>query len=286
MSTRPATRRLGNKRRRLLMTIAEHALLICIAIIMLFPLVAVVGTALMTPQQALTGSVVPHPVRWENFVDVFRAVPLARYYLNTIVIAVTSMLAMLASAVPAAYALSCLRIPGKRIFVILIVAAMMLPGQVTVIPMYVLWAHLHLVGTPLPLILPNLFLDAFSVFLLRQFFVSVPASYIEAARIDGAGEVRTLLNVFLPLVKSGIAAVCLFSFFYSWNDYFNPLLYLGDNQDWYTLSIALANFHSTHGVDWSLTMAATLLFVAPVLVLFFLAQRAFIQGISLTGVKG
>jgi multiple sugar transport system permease protein len=142
------------------------------------------------------------------------------------------------------------------------------------------------VGTPLPLVVPPLLMDAFSIFLLRQFFITVPRSYLESARLDGASELQILIRVFLPMVRSAVAAVALFAFFYAWNDYFNPLLYLGSNSDWYTLSVALANFRTAHGVEWNLMMAATLIFILPVIVVFFFAQKVFVEGISLTGVKG
>jgi multiple sugar transport system permease protein len=163
---------------------------------------------------------------------------------------------------------------------------MMLPAQVTVVPLYVMYAKLHLVGTLWPLIIPNWFGDAFSIFLLRQFFMTIPEEYSDAARVDGCGELRIMLTVVLRLAKPAIAAVALFSFLYAWNDFFGPLLYTGENDAHWTLSVGLANFRSLHQVEWNVTMAATLLVMIPVILLFFAAQKAFVEGVTLTGVKG
>jgi multiple sugar transport system permease protein len=157
---------------------------------------------------------------------------------------------------------------------------------VTVVPLYVMWAKLHLVGTLWPLIIPNCFGDAFAIFLLRQFFLTIPEEYIDAARVDGCGELRILTTVVVRLAKPAIAAVALFSILYTWNDFFLPLLYVGENPDNWVASIGLAQFRNLHQVQWPLTMAATLLIMAPVIILFFLAQRAFVEGVTLTGVKG
>ncbi|BDI22178.1 carbohydrate ABC transporter permease [Herbiconiux sp. L3-i23] len=279
----PAKRRLS--RRSILGGIARHSLLIALLIVFLAPLFFIVTTALMTDQQALTSNLIPDPINWANFAEVFDRIPLVRYVANTVLIAVATTVFAIVSSVPVAYALATFKFKGRRALWIAIIAAMMLPPQVTIVPLYVMWAQVGAVGTPLPLIVPALFGDAFTIFLLRQFFVSVPRSYIDAARIDGAGEFRILWSVFMPMVRPAIVAAGLFAFFFAWNDFFNPLLYLGSNQEWYTLSIGLSQFRSVYAVQWNLAMAATLLFVLPVVVLFFFAQKQFVQGIALTGVK-
>lgn len=277
--------RRSGRRTRLLDTVGRHAILIAVLIVFLMPVVFILTTGVMTDGQALTRDLVPHPVQWSNFAEVFRTVPLARYLFNTVLIAVLFTLFSIASSVPVAYALAKFRFRGRIPLFFAFIAAMMLPPQVTVVPLYVMYAHLGWTGTPLPLIIPGLFGDAFTIFLLRQFFVSVPQAYLDAARIDGTGEFRLLWSVFLPMVKPAIAAAGLFAFFFCWNDFFNPLLYLGSNPDWSTLSIALSQFRTVHAVQWNLAMAATVLFVLPVVVLFFFAQRQFVQGIALSGVK-
>lgn len=270
----------------LLGAVANHSILIAVLIIFISPLFFIVMTALMTDRQALSSAFWPEPFRWSNFVDVFTAVPLLRYLANTFLIAGLSTLFSILSSIPVAYALARFQFRARGPLLVVVIAGMMLPPQVTIVPLYVMFADLGWVGSPLPLIVPALFGDFFTIFLLRQFFVTVPTEYTDAARVDGASELRILRSVFLPMVKPSIAAASLFAFFYSWNDFFNPLLYLGSSPEWYTLSIALAQFRTAYAVQWNLAMAATILFVLPVIVLFFFAQRSFVQGIALTGVKG
>jgi multiple sugar transport system permease protein len=276
----------AHRRRRLLVSIAEHSLLIVLAICFLAPFVFILLTSLMSNQQALSSDLWPHPFEPENFLKVFREEPVARYAFNSFTYASLATIGMLVSSIPAAYALSVLRWRGRNVVMVLVLTAMMLPEQVTIIPIYVLFSKLHLVGTLWPLIVPNWLGDAFSIFLLRQFFLTIPSEYADAARIDGCGELRVLTRVYLRLAKPAIAAVALFMFFFCWNDFFGPLIYTGETPAHWTLSVGLAQFRTVHHVDWNLTMAATLLFMAPVIAVFFAAQKAFIEGVTLSGVKG
>src|SRR4029453_9060015 len=163
---------------------------------------------------------------------------------------------------------------------------LMLPPVVAVVPLYVMWAKLHLVGGLGPLIIPAWFGDAFSIFLLRQFFLTIPEEYLDAARVDGCGELRILTTVVLRLAKPPTTAVPLFSALSPFNDSFLPLLYTGENPAHWPVSVGLSQYRNLHQVQWNLTMAATLVVMAPVIILFFLAQRAFVEGVTLTGVKG
>jgi multiple sugar transport system permease protein len=274
------------RRRRLLVAIADHSLLIAAALVFLAPFIFIVLTAFMTNEQALSPDLWPHPFRFQNFVDVFNEAPLWRYALNSLIYGGLATLFLLASSIPVAYALAKLRWRGREAAFLVVLVAMLLPPQVTVIPVYVMWAKVHLVGSLWPLILPNLLGDAFSIFLLRQFFLTIPDEYLDAARVDGCGEFRILTTVVLRLTKPAIAAVALFSFLFCFNDFFGPLLYTGESPDNWTLSVGLAQFRTIHQVQWNLTMAATLIVIAPVVLLFFFAQRAFVEGVTLTGVKG
>ena len=274
------------RRKRFLIAVADHSLLIAAAIMFLAPFVFIVLTSLMTNNQALSPRLWPEPFRWSNYTDVFHTAPIWRYALNTTYYAVLATVGVLVSSIPVAYALSRLRWKGRDIVFIAVLVAMMLPIQITVVPVYVLFSKLHLVGSLWPLIIPNFLGDAFSIFLLRQFFLTIPEEYLDAARVDGCGELRILATVVTRLAKPAIAAVALFSFLYTFNDFFLPLLYVGENPDHWVLSIGLSEFRSLHQVQWNLTMAATLLVMAPVILLFFLAQRAFVEGVTLTGVKG
>jgi multiple sugar transport system permease protein len=274
------------RRRRFLIAVADHSLLIAVSIMFLAPFVFIGLTSLMTNEQALSPRLWPEPFQWGNFVDVFQTAPIWRYALNTMLYAGLATVGVLVSSIPVAYALSRLRWRGRDAVFVLVLVALILPFQVTVIPIYVLFAKLHLVGSLWPLIIPNFLGDAFSIFLLRQFFLTIPEEYADAARVDGCGEIRILCSVFLRLAKPAIAAVALFSFLFCFNDFFGPLLYTSENADNWTLSLGLSQFRTIYQVEWNLTMAATLLFMAPVIVLFFLAQRAFVEGVTLTGVKG
>jgi multiple sugar transport system permease protein len=206
--------------------------------------------------------------------------------------ATLATIGVLVSSIPVAYALAKLRWRGRNAVMLVVLVALMLPPQVSVVPLYVMWAKLgnaigfHFVGSLWPLIIPAWFGDAFSIFLLRQFFMTIPEEYLDAARVDGCGELRILTTVVLRLAKPAIAAVALFSVLYTFNDFFLPLLYLSDNPGNWVVSLGLSQYRSLHQVQWNLTMAATLLVMAPVIVVFFLAQRAFVEGVTLTGVKG
>ena len=274
------------RRRRFLIAVAEHSLLIAAAIAFLAPFVFITLTALMTNNQALSSSLWPHPFAWHNFVTVFTKAPLWRWTLNTLEYAVLATIGVVLSSVPVAYALARLRWRGRGAAFMVVLVALMLPPQVTVVPLYVMWAKLHLIGTLWPVIIPNWLGDAFSIFLLRQFFLTIPEEYLDAARVDGCGELRILTTVVTRLAKPAIAAVALFSFLYTFNDFFLPLLYVGGQPNHWVLSLGLSEFRSLHQVEWNLTMAATLLVMAPVVILFFLAQKAFVEGVTLTGVKG
>jgi multiple sugar transport system permease protein len=274
------------RRRRFLLTVADHSLLIAAAIAFLAPVGFIALTTLMTTEQALSPRLWPEPFQWGNFVEVFQKAPLWRWALNSFMYSSLATLGLLLSSIPVAYAFSRLRWRGRDTVFLVVLVALMLPPQVTVVPLYVLWAKLELVGTLWPLIIPNWFGDAFAIFLLRQFFLTIPQEYVDAARVDGCGELRILVTVVTRLAKPAIAAVALFSVLYTWNDFFLPLLYVGENPDNWVASIGLSQFRSLHQVQWNLTMAATLLVMAPVIVLFFLAQRAFVEGVTLTGVKG
>jgi multiple sugar transport system permease protein len=280
------------RRRRLLMGIANHAVLIAVSCAFLVPVAFMLATALMTDSQALSPRVWPDPVEWGNFKTVYDQVPLVRYTLNSFTYAALSTVGVVLSCVPVAYALSRIAWRGRNLVLLLILATIMLPDQVTSVPRYVIfardldWTGVDWIGTLKPLIVPSFFGDAFSIFLLRQFFLTIPDELSDAMRVDGGGELQILWRVIVPLAKPAIAAVALFNFIYAWDDFFGPLVYAGENPGAWTLSMALSQFRLLHHVQWNLTMAASLMFMLPVVLLFFLAQRVFIEGITLTGVKG
>ena len=274
------------RRQRMLQGVARHAVLIGVGIVFVSPFVFVIFTALMTRDQALTRAIWPSPFRFQNFYDVLDQQPLLRWTWNTFLISSLSSIGVVLSCTPPAYALARMRFRGRNAVFLLVLSTMMLPIQVTIIPLYVLFSHLGWIGSLKPLIIPGFFGDAFSIFLLRQFFMTIPNALTDAARVDGASELRLMLRVVVPLAKPALVAVFLFNFLYCWNDLFAPLLYLGANPDSYTISLGLSEFRSSRHVDYELMMAACVLFTLPVTVLFFLAQRAFVEGVTVTGVKG
>jgi multiple sugar transport system permease protein len=286
-ATGPAERTKIRRARRqsVLSVVAERSVLIVIGAMFLAPLIFVLLTAMMTTGQAAGPRLWPSPFHLQNFADVFSQAGLVRATINTFLYAFLSTVGVVISSVPAAYALSRLQWRGRGVAFVLVLATMMLPVQVTAVPLYVMFAKLHLLGTLGPLIIPSFFGDAFTIFLLRQFLLTIPQEYVDAARCDGCSEWRILLKIVVPLAKPAIAAVSLFSFLYAWNDFFGPLLYAGENSKAWTVSVALSNLRGQHHVQWNLTMAATVLFMLPVIILFFFAQRAFVEGVTLTGVK-
>ena len=271
---------------RTLIWIARHSIAIALCVMFLAPVVFVAITSFMSSRQALTSNYWPTIWHLDNYTEVFRQTPLARYLWNTVLYAGLATGLMLLSSIPAAYALAKLRWRGRSTIFIVIICMMMLPPQVTTVPLYLMWASYGLTGTLWPLILPMLLGDAFSIFLLRQFLLTIPDEYLDAARVDGCGEWRTLLRVVIPMARPGIAAAAMFQFFFAWNDYYGPLLYTSENESSWTLSLGLASFRSMHHVDWNLVYAATMLSLVPIVVVFFFAQKAFVQGVTLTGVKG
>jgi len=278
------------RRHRMLVSMANHSVAFVLAVIFLAPFVFVLLTALMTRQQALSSRLWPHPFQWSNFSVIFHIFPMWRYALNSTIYAVLSTVGVVLSSIPVAYALSRLQWRGRQAVFIVVLATLMLPSQVTIVPLYVIFVRLHWIGSLKPLIVPAFFGDAFSIFLLRQFFLTIPQELSDAARVDGAGEFQIMTRVIVPLAKAGIAAVALFQFLYAWNDFFNPLVFSGNNPNAVTVAVGLSQLVSSEqvhlGVLWNIDMAASVLFMLPVIVLFFLAQRAFIEGVTLTGVKG
>ncbi|MDR0782267.1 MAG: carbohydrate ABC transporter permease [Propionibacteriaceae bacterium] len=275
-----------NRRRSLAQLVADHTILVTLAIMFLAPFLFVLLTSLMTAGEA--GSRVFWPSSWhpENYVRVFQKLDMLRLYANSATYAGLATLFMLLSSIPAAYALARIKFRGSRLIFVIIIWAMMLPPQITTVPLYVMWSKLGLTGSLWPLILPNLLGDAFSVFLLRQFFLTIPKEYSESAKLDGCGHFQIMTRVVMPMAKPGIAAAAIFLFFWSWNDYYGPLLYTSQNPKAWPISYALATFRTTKNVDWDLTMAAAILAMIPVILIFFAAQKVFVQGITLTGVKG
>ena len=274
------------RRRSFAGIVADHSIAIALGVMFLAPFFFVFLTSFMTASEAGTRSFWPTSWHPENYLQVFDKLDIWRLYGNSFTYAGLATAFMLLSSIPAGYALSRIDFRGSRVIFVIIICAMMLPPQITTVPLYVMWAHLHLTGSLWPLILPNVLGDAFSVFLLRQFMLTIPKEYTESAKLDGCGEFMTMLRIVVPMARPGIAAAAIFLFFNAWNDYYGPLLYTSENPKAWPISYALATLRTTRNVNWNLTMAASVLAMIPVLLIFFSAQKVFVQGVTLTGVKG
>jgi len=266
---------------------ASHAVLVAFGILFAAPFYWLVATALKPDAQIFRMPPVwiPSPPRWENFPRALSYVPFGLYTWNTLRICTLSVAGTLLSSSLVAYSLARLHWRGRELVFASLVATMILPSQVTLIPTFAFFKALGWLGTILPLVVPPFFGSAFNIFLLRQFFLTIPAELSDAARIDGCGEWGIYRRIMLPLSRPALATVGLFTFINAWNDFLGPLMYLTDDRS-YTLSLGLQRFVSQHSVEWGMLMAASCMMTMPVVVLFFLAQRTFIQGVALTGIRG
>lgn len=267
--------------------LASHALLIGIGLLFALPFYWLVSTAVKPDAQIFKMPPVwfPHPVVWANYPRALRYIPFALYTWNTVKICFYSVIGTLFSCSLAAYSLA--RIPwrGRNIVFATLIVSMILPAQVTMIPTFSIFKWLGWIGTILPLTAPAFLGNAFYIFLLRQFFMTIPRELSEAARMDGCNEFSVYWRIIMPLAKPALVTVGLFTFIGSWNDFLGPLLYLNDERT-YTLSMGLQRFVSQHGAEWAMLMAASTVMTLPIIIIFFLAQRTFIEGVTLTGIKG
>jgi multiple sugar transport system permease protein len=264
-----------------------HLWLVLVSGVMIAPLAWMVLTSLKSPEQITTApySWWPRPWHWENYAEAVRAIPFLRYLTNSVVLCLGSVLGTLVSCSLVAYGFARLRWPGRDLLFGLMIATMLLPWQVTMVPRFLLIRELGLYDTLGALIVPKFFGEAFYIFLLRQFFLTLPQEMIDAARVDGCSELGVLWRVVLPLARPALATVAVLEFIAAWNDYGGPLLYLNDPER-FPLAYGLEQFVSSHSSETHLLLAAAVLFTLPMLVLFFCAQRFFIRGIATTGLKG
>jgi multiple sugar transport system permease protein len=273
--------------RKVLNTIISHLVLLVGSFFFVAPMVFMVSTSLKATRQIAKWppELIPDPVIWRNYTDVFIYAPMHQYFFNTIFIIIPTIFGAAVVSSLAAYAFARLRAPGKNIIFMILISTMMLPAVVTMIPTYIIFAKLGWVGTFKPLIVPVLFGNAFYIFLMRQFFTTIPKELEDAALVDGCSRWRIFWTIIIPLAKPIMATVTVFAFMTAWNDFMGPLIYLG-NKSQYTLSLGLRVFVQTHRADWGMLMAASSMMVAPIILLFFVAQKQFVQGITLSGLKG
>lgn len=275
--------------------LALHATLIVLAIPFVLPLVFMVSTSLKGDKEIYaTGAagtyfslqtLIPKETAWNNYPKALEAAPFGTYLGNTLFLCVMNVIGAVLSSAVAAYGFARIRFRGRGVLFVLMISTMALPAQVTMIPVFAMYRGLGWYGSFLPLVVPLFFGMPFYIFLMTQFFKTIPEELAEAARIDGASEFRIFTQIALPLAKPALATCALFQFLWTWNDYFGPLLYL-NNPSRYTLAYGLQQFLSSYGGMWAQLMAGATIFTVPIIILFFLAQKTFIQGIATTGTKG
>ncbi|MFO7546750.1 MAG: carbohydrate ABC transporter permease [Trueperaceae bacterium] len=264
-----------------------YLVLVVGALFFLTPFAWMVSTSLKPDDQVflIPPTWIPDPPMWSNYVRLMTEIPFLRYLGNTVFVTVLSVTFYLASSAVVAYGFAKLRWPGRETFFYALLATMVLPPQVTLIPQFVMFQKLGWVGTFLPLIVPPLTGSAFAVFLLRQFYGAIPSEISDSARIDGASEWQIFTRIILPLARPALATAALFIFIWTWTDFLNPLIYLTDDRT-YTLAVGLQQLSSTRAAAWPLLMGGSLLMSLPIILLFFFAQKTFIEGVSTGGLKG
>lgn len=265
-----------------------YVVLCFLAVVLALPLFWLVTTSLKTGGQTflMPPKWIPDPFVWSNYSDAFRAVAFHEYFWNTIRIVFFATTGALLTASLAAFAFARLRFPLRGTLFVMVLSTIMLPSIVTLIPTFIVFRTLGWIDTFLPLIVPLWFGGgAFNIFLFRQFFMTIPLELDEAARIDGASNLRIYWGVILPLSKPVIATIAVFAFIHNWNDFFEPLIYLQSPENW-TMAIGLRGFRDLYSTQWNLMMAASTAMIMPLLVLFFLAQRYFVSGIQMSGLAG
>ncbi|MFK3935932.1 carbohydrate ABC transporter permease [Alkalihalobacillus sp. NPDC078783] len=275
------------KKSRTIDRIMIYALLIGFSILFILPFIWLISTSLKTESQAITypPSILPSPIDWGNYKEVFELVPFLRFYMNTIIVTGFTVLGTIISSSIVAYAFARIKGRGRNFWFVILLSTMMLPPQVTMIPVYLIFSNLGWVNTFLPLIVPAFFGNAFFIFLLRQFFKAIPKELEESAIIDGCSTFGVFWRIVVPLSKPALLTVGILSFMGSWNDFLTPLIYLNDTSK-YTLALGIQLFNGQLNMQWGPMMAASTMVILPLVLIFFFAQKHFIEGIALSGIKG
>jgi len=249
------------------------------------PFLWLVLTSLKPPAEVFDKNWLPEPFYPQNYADVFNNRPVGRWIFNSFVVAILAVVSVIFSSSLVAYGFARLRFRGNKQLFALVMSTYLLPSIITLVPTFLIWKELGAINTFFPLWAGNLFGSAFYIFMLRQFLFTIPQDLVDAARVDGAGYFRIYWSIMLPLIKPAIAAVAVFEFGAKWNDFFTPLIYI-NSTDLYTMALGLSTFKEELDQQWALWMAGSVVMTIPMIVLFFLAQRYFIEGVTTTGLKG
>ncbi len=267
--------------------VITYVLLIAGGLILIIPFAWLISTSLKPPTEVYAFPIkwIPNPPVWDNYLQVFQQSPFARYLLNTAILTSIGVIGSLTGSSIAAYAFARMEFRGKRVMFAVMLATLMIPIWTVLIPTYIFFEKLGWLNTYLPLLVPAFFATPFNTFLMRQFFLTIPLELEEAARVDGASRWYTFVRIILPLARPALLIISIFAFFYYWNEFLLPLLYI-QSQNLLPVSVGVANFVSSQQANFPLEMAASAIALAPPLILFFVFQRWFIQGIVVSGVKG
>ncbi|MCM3781751.1 carbohydrate ABC transporter permease [Neobacillus mesonae] len=268
-------------------TLLLHVVLIIGACIMALPFVWMLLSSLKDLSQVFVvpPKWIPDPFVWTNFRDSLTALPFGRAYLNSLYINVIVVLCQLITCSMAAYAFAKIKFPLREPLFVMFLATMMVPGQVTIIPLYLMFKNIGWLDSHLAIIVPSALLNAFGVFLLRQFFRGIPKDMEEAAIVDGAGRLTIYAKIMLPLIKPALSALGIFTFLGMWNNFFNPLIFLNSPEK-FTVPMMLNLYRGMYSTDWTLMMAGASIALIPVLIVYVIGQRYIIEGVTLSGIKG
>lgn len=274
-----------HQRQNLLTSGLVYLLLLLGAVIMVGPFVWMLSTALKIPAQQFNRALLPNPITLANFQQLWSQLPFGQLMFNSFKIGILATCGQLLTCSMAAFAFAVVQFRGRQILFLALLATLMIPFQVTLVPNFLLFKWLGLIGTQVPLWLPGFWGGAFGTFLLRQYFLTIPFDLAESARVDGASLIIIFWKIYLPLARPALAALALFSFMGSWNDLLGPLIYMPTDLKQTTLTVGLALFQTQYAGRWTIMMAGALVSIAPIILLFLIAQRQFIEGIALSGVK-
>ncbi len=279
---------MSNNNRQFYKNALTYAALIVVSVIILIPFYWMVSTSLkhQTKIFAFPPQWIPNPIQWSNYAQVFEEQPFHLYFYNSAYIAIIVTLGTCVFAALAGYAFAKIAFPLKNVIFLILLSSMMIPTEVTALPLFIWMSNMGLVNTHFPLIVPPM-LGAggmFGVFLLRQFYITVPNDLDEAAKIDGCTPWMTFWRIMIPLAKPALATLTIFTFLNSWNEFFEPLIYLSSDE-LFTLPLALSLFTDQSGTQWHTLMAASVMATLPLLLVFFAAQKKFIEGVAMTGLK-
>ncbi len=278
----------SRRRQDLLLKTAVYLVLMIGAFGVMLPFFWMISTSLKKPGTEFTFPIewIPVPPRFGNYQNAWTILPFNQWLFNTVRITGLSILGHIVSCAIVGFGFARIRFPGRDAIFLLVLATMMLPYPSIIVPLFILFRKLGWINTILPLVVPTFFAtSAFYIFLLRQFFMTLPLELDDAARVDGCSTFGIFYRICVPLIKPALGIILVFSFMHHWNDFLGPLIFLGD-LDQYTLALGLRFFQGQHRVEWTLLMAASLIILSPCIVLFFIAQKYYIQGIVITGVKG